>query len=310
MTLQPFSKDTLIDGKPATQQCIEIDGQTFTVTGGLLRTVALEDEWFEDIKDVETVINTLTNSGFNSDLLTFWQRLPNIELKYPYHVEWESIAALKIKDFDYWWNKQAKGTTRNMVRKSQKAGVETREAKYDDAFVRGMAEVFNETPVRQGRRFWHYGKDFETIKQQFSRYLFREDLIGAYCGNEMAGFVMLGNAGNYGLLGQFISKLKLRDKAINNALIAHAVKLCANKGLPYLVYGYWGQSSLSDFKRHCGFEEVKLPRHFVPLSARGKVALKSGLHRGWKAALPNEIREPLKRIRKAWLERSTTKHER
>ena len=77
-----------------------------------------------------------------------------------------------------------------------------REAAYDDEFVRGMTEIFNEAPIRQGRRFWHYGKDFETVKQQFSRYLFREEMIGAYYGGEMIGFIMLGNAGNYGTRGK------------------------------------------------------------------------------------------------------------
>ena len=73
-------------------------------------------------------------------------------------------------------------------------GVEVRECAYDDDFVRGMTSIFNETPIRQGRRFWHYGKDFETVKRQFSRNLFREDLIGAYYQGELIGFAMLGRS--------------------------------------------------------------------------------------------------------------------
>ena len=75
-------------------------------------------------------------------------------------------------------NKQIKAVTRNLVRKAEKKGVEVRIARYDDDFVRGMTQIFNEAPVRQGRLYWHYGKDFETVKRQFSRYLFREDLLG------------------------------------------------------------------------------------------------------------------------------------
>src|SRR5262249_313441 len=151
-----------------------------------------------------------------------------------------------------------------------KAGIEVRECTFDDAFVRGMTEIFNETSVRQGRAFWHYGKDFETIKRQFSRFLFREDLLGAFHGDEIVGFVMLCNGGCFGLLGQFLSKLKHRDKAINNALIAETVKLCEKRKLSHLVYGYWAGSSLGDFKHNSGFSEMKLPRYFVPLTARGK----------------------------------------
>jgi hypothetical protein len=187
-----------------------------------------------------------------------------------------------------------------MIRKSQKAGVEVREATFNDDFVQGMVEIFNESPVRQGRPFWHYGKDFETVKHQFSRFLFREDLIGAYYQGELIGFVMLGNAGRFGVLGQFISKFKHRDKATNNALMAKTVEMCEKRQLPYLTYGSWTDSSLVDFKRHCGFEEVKLPHYFVPLTLKGRVALKLGLdrlHADWKEILPKQIKEPLKRLK-------------
>ena len=39
-----------------------------------------------------------------------------------------------------------------------------------------MTAIFNEAAIRQGRPFWHYGKDFETVKRQFSRYLAREHM--------------------------------------------------------------------------------------------------------------------------------------
>ncbi len=300
--LEVFTKETLVKGQPAKIKCVEIGGQTYSVTRGPVTLVSLEDEWYEDVSDPEFVVKTLSHDiNFKPDLFTFWQRLPEVEPKYPYAPEWESIAALPISDFDHWFDNQVKAATRNMIRKSQKAGIQVRECSYDDEFVRGMTEIFNETPVRQGRRFWHYGKNFETIKLQFSQFLFREDLIGAYCGDELVGFAMLANAGKYGLLGQFISKIQHREKAINNALIAQTVRTCARRELSYLVYGYWGASSLSDFKRHSGFQEFKLPRYFVPLTQKGKLALKLGFHRGWKAAVPDGIKIPLKKLRRMWL---------
>jgi len=191
-----------------------------------------------------------------------------------------------------------------MIRKSQKAGVEVRETTFDDEFVRGIVEIFNETPVRQGRSFWHYGKNFETVKREFSTYLFREYLIGAYLGNELIGFVMLADAGRFGVLGQFISKVAHRDKGTNNALIAKTVEVCEQRNLPYLNYTDWRDSTLVDFKRYSGFEEMKLPRYFVPLTIKGKLALRFGFeryHRGWKEMLPPPIRARLKKLRSLWL---------
>ena len=176
-----------------------------------------------------------------------------------------------------------------------------KEALYDDEFVRGMTAIFNEAPIRQGRRFWHYGKDFETVKRQFSRFVFRERMIGAYYQGEMIGFVMLGNAGRFGITGQIISSIKHRDKSPNNALIAKAVEVCASEGLAYLIYLFWSDDSLAEFKRRCGFDKIRVPRYYVPLSWKGELALKCGAHRGWKTRLPKVLTSLLKKMRGMWL---------
>ncbi|PYL26392.1 MAG: hypothetical protein DMF44_00010 [Verrucomicrobia bacterium] len=64
--------------------------------------------------------------------------------------------------------------------------------------------------------------------------------------------------------------------------MAKAVERCAEKGFPYLVYAYWLVDSLGDFKRSNGFQRFDVPRSFVPLTPIGKLALKVGLHRGWR----------------------------
>lgn len=298
--LQLSRKEKLVNGKPTQVGCVEINGQIYTFGGMPLSLISLEDEWYEDVNDPDSVISALADSEIKPDIFTFWQRVPDTEPLHEYYMEWESLAVLPIKGFDYWWNQQAKGTTRNMVRKSQKAGVEVRQATFDDNFVRGMVDIFNEVPVRQGFRFWHYGKDSETVKREFSQFLFREDLIGAYYQGELIGFAMLANAGRYGVMGQFIAKMQHRDKATNNALMAKTVEVCAERQLPYLVYTTWRETSLVDFKRYSGFQEMRVPRYFIPLSGKGKLALKLGFHRGLKDRLPNVVRQPLKRLRKHW----------
>jgi hypothetical protein len=298
---QVFWKDTLINGEPAQVRCLEIGGQTFSIDSGLVKTIRLEDEWFQEVADPRAVIDFLKSHVELGDILTFCQRLPNVEPRFPFPHELESIAAIEIDTYEQWW-KQLDGATRNMVRKSAKLGVEVKECAFDDDFVRGMTAIFNETPIRQGRRFWHYGKDVETVRQQFSRFLFREELIGAYCGDELIGFAMLGKSAHFGDLGQIISKLQHRDKAPTNALIAKAVELCAARGLGHLVYAYWSDGSLGKFKQRSGFREVQLPRYFVPLTARGRLALRTGMHRGVKQVLPPGLTTSLKRARNAWYE--------
>jgi hypothetical protein len=302
-TLQVNRKYALVSGKPSTIPCLEIMGQSYAVKRGPVSIVSLEDEWYDDVCDPDKVIRTLTDArGFKADIFTFWQRLPEVEPKYPYALEWEDIAVLPVQSYEHWWKNQLKSRVRNLIRKTEKEGVEVKETVYDDEFVRGMTAIFNEAPVRQGRRFWHYGKDFETVKQQFSRYVFRERMIGAYYRGELIGFVMLGNAGRFAITGQIISSLKHRDKATTNALVAKSVEVCANLGLPYLVYFFWSDDSLAEFKRRCGFERVRMPRYFVPLTSKGKLALKFGIHRGWKSAIPTDLKNRFKELRRRWNE--------
>ena len=296
-----FTKQTMNRGQPTTIRCIEIGGQVYAISKGPLTVVSLEDDWFEDVTNPDTVIATLREGvDVKPDLFTFWQRLPDVEPKHAFYVEWDQLAVLPIRSYEHWWNHQIKSRVRNQIRKSEKAGLVVREVAYDNHFVQGMTTIFNETPVRQDRPFWHWGKDFDTVKTQFSRNVHREDLIGAYYKGEMIGFIMMGNAGRYGVTTQIISSIRHRDKAISSAMIAKAVELCERRRLDHLVYLFWNDGSLAEFKRRCGFEMIRVPRYFVPLTQRGVLALRFGFHRGWKEVLPAKLKNSLKALRGRW----------
>jgi hypothetical protein len=125
-----------------------------------------------------------------------------------------------------------------------------------------------------------------TVRREFSRFLFRETILGAYIEDELIGFVMLADAGRFASLTQIISLLRHRDKSPTNALLAKAIEVCASRQIPQLVYALWPRGPLADFKKHNGFEPVSLPRYYVPLTARGRVALKMRLHRSPIEMLP------------------------
>jgi hypothetical protein len=279
---------------------MEIDGKTIVIEGRIPRLARPDQEWYQDIDRPETLVATLRGMKRGPDIFTFWQRLPDIEPKYSYRMKPESIAALPIKSYSFWWEKQIDGAARNKVRKAQKKGVVVRLTNFDDEFVRGMTSIFNETPIRQGRHFLHYGKSGETIKRQFSRFLFREEIFGAYLDEELVGFIMLADAGKYAILGQIISKIARRDLAPTNALLAKAVERCAEKRIPYLAYAYWLDDGLGEFKRNNGFQKFDLPRYFVPLTMKGELILNLGFHRGLKNAFPIAIKKPLQKLRSSW----------
>lgn len=296
-----WPRESVVNGVTTNIQCLEIAGQVYTLSEGPVRVVGLEDDWYEDVQDPEAVIDALRGpTGPGADLFTFWQRPPDVEPAYEYYREFDELAVLPLSSYEEWWSKTIKSRVRTTIRKTEKQGVKVREVEYDDDFIRGMEGIFNEEEVRQGRPFWHYGKDFDTIKQQFSRFIHRERMLGAYLEGEMIGFVMLGDAGRFSLLGQILSSIHHRDKSPNIALIAKSVEIASDQGHEQLVYWYWSDDSLSEFKRRCGFQKLAAPRYFVPLTRKGSLALKLGAHRGLRNMIPPGIKLKLKALRNRW----------
>jgi hypothetical protein len=300
------TKSTLVKGKPTELHTIAIDGKEIVIAGRLARIARLADEWYEDVEAPDRMIAEIKKANAGADIFTFWQRLPHSEPKHNYYFEPDSIAAVRVTSADHWRKTQLNPKSRNLLKKSAKVGLTIRQTEFDDDFVRGMAAIFNESPVRQGKPFWHYGKGVETIRQEFSQFLFREELFGAYYNDELIGFIFLAYAGQYALLGQIISKIEHRDKAPNNALIAKAVEVCEQKQIPYLVYAKWTTGTLGHFKQQNGFEQVDLPRYYVPLTLKGRVILKLGLHHGFGAVVPKRLRSYLVNVRNRWYSRQAT----
>jgi hypothetical protein len=285
---------------------MRFDNKEIIVKGRLIRIARIKDEWFEDFEDPDLIIRELRRNKRKVDLFSFFQRLPETIPKYSYYLEWDSIAALPVSNFNHWWEKQINAKTRNLIRKAEKKGVEVKLVEFNDEFVKGIMEIYNETPVRQGKHFWHYRKDFDTIKKDNATFLEKSDFIGAYYNGELIGFIKLVNEGRFADTMQIISKIKDRDKAPTNALVAKAVEICEQKKIPYLVYASWSEGTLGEFKRHNGFEKIDLPRYYIPLTIRGKIALKLSLHKGYKVMLPEKMLKFLKNLRKWWYSKNST----
>lgn len=280
-----------------------MENRKIEVSGKFIKIARLGEEWYVDVTNPQIFMDYIRTNRIKADILTFWQRLPDVIPEHNYQMEWDSIAVLPVSDFNYWFTKTINSKERNLVRKAQKKGVVIKLTRYDDQFVKGITEIFNETPIRQGKPFWHYGLDYNAVKTQFSKNIHREKLIGAYFDEELIGFIMLANAGKYAMMTQIISKVAHRDKSVNNALIAKAVEVCAQDNIPYLVYASWVRGSLGNFKKNNGFEKIDLPRYYVPLTIWGSIVLKLNLHHGIIPLLPDTLVSTLIKLRNKWYSR-------
>jgi hypothetical protein len=278
--------------------------------GRLIRIARLDADKYHFLADPEPLLEGLRKCGTRIDLFTFMQRLPDTSPKFAFPMEWDNLAVLPVSTFDHWWKRQIGSELRNRARQAEKKGVALREVPFDDALVRGIWEIYNEYPIRQGAPFLHYGKDLETVYKMTATYLDSSIFIGAFLGDKLIGFVKLvaDETWTQANLMQILSMVGHRDKAPTNALIAQAVRVCAERRIQYLVYqnfsyGKKEGDGLSHFKEVNGFRRVDLPRYFVPLTWIGWIAFRLGLHKRFVDHLPASIASRMRDLRKAWYTR-------
>jgi hypothetical protein len=282
-----------------------IDSRTVIISGRWLRAAhILGEDWLpgELVPDPDMIVSKLKEARLGADLFVFAQPIADPTPKFSqYHMEWDNVAVIPLTTYDEWWKGLSQESRRN-VRLAQKRGARVEVVPFDDDLVRGIKGIYDETPWRQGRRFCHYGKDLETVKQDNSSYLERSDFLGAYFEQELIGFLKMVYVGQHASIMQILSKNKYFDRRPTAALIAKAVEVCCQKGMKHLmyckyVYGRKAHSSLTEFKRRLGFQALTYPRYYVPLSAKGALAIKLRLHRELLDLLPEAVTETLLNLR-------------
>jgi len=288
---------------------MHICGKEIRIEGNLIR-VARIAEGFEQVGDPNELVSALQKSGHRVDLLTFMQALSERLPKYDFFMEWDNFAAMPVETFDQWFTKRVDTKIRNKLRKAEKVGVQVREVPFDDALIAGIAAINNECPIRQGRRFPHYGDPLETVRRKNGSFADRSLFIGVFFEGTLIGYAKLvpDEVGGQAGLMQILSMIRYRDKAPNNLIIAQAVRSCAQRKIPYLLYANFAygkkeRDSLADFKEENGFERIDLPRYYIPCSKLGELALNLRVHRGFKEYIPWSVLKQARKVRNSWYSR-------
>jgi hypothetical protein len=280
-------------------------GTEIIIKGRLLKTGEIFDEiWARatELPDPLQIVTELRKKPGRPDLLTFIQKLPDISPKHPFFYEQDNLAVATFGLYSEWYESQIDRSARKQIKQAAKAGVRTEVIPFTADLVKGICAIYNELPVRQGRKFWHYGKDFETVKAENSAYLERSIFIGAFYDGELVGFIKIVFDEEVAALMQIISKSAHFAKRPNNALLSKAVEVCAERGVRHLTYGRFEYSGrehggLAEFKRGLGFKKVDIPRYYVPLTLKGRIALRLKLHHGLTPWLPSWVSRGLVGLR-------------
>jgi hypothetical protein len=284
-----------IKGQWVTVPSLKINGDSVVITGRWVKMAAVHDEeWSEkEIACPELCVETLKDNrsqGLKADIFTFTQKPSAPAPRYSYPLEWDSVAVVHLKTFQDWWQSLPQETRKN-VRRSQKRGVVVKVMQFDDELIKGIADVNNDSPVRQGRRYTHYGKSLDEVRKDHSGFADRSDFILAYLDSQVIGFLKVVYRGEVASILQLTPKASHHDKRPANAMLAKAIELCEARKISCLTYGMFNYGNkrdtpITEFKIRNGFVEVLVPRFYVPLTARGKLSMKLKLHRGILGILP------------------------
>ena len=301
-----------IKGKWHKVSGLDVNGYTIIARGTWLRVAFLNaEEWLTtELDNPEVCLERLRKPsahGLRADIFTFAQKLPATLPKYSYPMEWESVAAVHVTSFKDWWEKLPQEGRKN-VRRSQKRGVVVKVKQLDEELVREIVEVNDDSPLRQRRPYAHYGKTCDEVRKDQSTFRDRCDFICAYLGTELIGFLKLVYRREIASILQFLPKASRYDVRPANALIAKAVELCEAKALSYLTYGKYhygnqGATSLNEFKTRNGFEELFLPRYYIPLTLKGRIGMTLNLHHGFMGLFPRSVIRLGSRMRSEWYNR-------
>lgn len=250
------------------------------------------EDWIVISDDIgpDIIVEKMRSKKLKADILIFSQKPPHINPRYDYYYEYKNLAVIPITTYDNWWTYLPQVTRKN-VRRSEKRGIKIKTINFDDELVRAIIRINNSAPVRQARKFTHYGKDFNKVKKDYSEFSDRSLYLGAFYQDEMVGFLRLVFLGKVASVMQLLCMPQYYDKRPANALIAKTVEICAEKGIEYLIYGQFiynhnKWSSMVEFKRRNGFVQMLLPVYYIPLTIKGRLLIKLRLHKGIRGAVP------------------------
>jgi len=312
--VSPSTHQISVKGRMRSASALRVNDHVVVISGRIIRVAKLFDAyWLEaaTLPDPTDVVEQLQRLEHRPDLFTFTQRVPETRPRFDYHLEWDNVAAVPVSSHDHWLQKQISSASRRNVRTSEKKGVTVRVSEFDENYIRGIMSISDESPIRAGRKYWHYGKDFATVDAEQGTYRERSTFLGAYLGDEMIGYLKIIWDTRTAAIMQILSKMKHLDKRPNNAMLSEAVRLCAERGVGHLqyerfVYGNKIDSSLTRFKRENGFVRMDVPGYYVPLTTKGRIVLSLGLHKSPKDRLPLWLTRPLLNLRDRWYARQAS----
>ena len=146
---------------------MKVCGNDIVVKGRFIRIAQIDGDKYNFPNDPEALIDQLKKSGERIDLFTFIQKLPETDPKYAYPFEWDNLAVLPVSDVRPLVESSNPVPGTEPVRLKRKASCCV-QVVCDEALAEGISAIYNESPVRRGKRFPHYGMTLESAREMLA----------------------------------------------------------------------------------------------------------------------------------------------
>ena len=117
---------------------------------------------------------------------------------------------------------------------AQKKGVTFREVPFGEDLIRGICGIYNETPVRQGKVFLTMERLWNRLERGQRHFWTGVSISEPSSAKPLIGFIKLTTdvGRTQACMVHILSMIEHNDKAPTNALIAKAVRYCAEHKIP------------------------------------------------------------------------------
>ena len=159
--------------------------------------------------------------------------------------------------------------TRNMIKKSEKNGYNIVKQIIWNDYIDDIMEINMSTNIRQGKQMKSYYSKKEKRNEIYCNEYHFIDTIGCINekDNKLYGYLYLRCHNNSAIISRILGNEKYKTYGIMNKLIAGTVNLLINdkkyKHIKYLIYLVWDSTSLTNFKKNCGFRPYILNIKYI-----------------------------------------------
>ena len=185
-----------------------------------------------------------------------------------------------MREFSYIWTNKFNKKARNLVKKFKKSNGIVKVLDRPLDYINEIMEVNLSAPIRQGRPMPPSYTNREIVIKSLEASLKEKKghlkVYGAFIHDKLVAYSYVVEHNGYAYISRFLTHTKYFKYAVSNGLISAIIEDLCNRNIEVVQYGYWSRhhKGVNHFLKQHGFERGKVEAYYIPLSRKGRLALR------------------------------------